>query len=198
MSKKVVPERIIMGVDPGTNLTGYGVIRVQGNQAELITYGIIDLRKIQNDHPLKLKRIFERTLSLVEEFTPDEFAIEAPFFGKNVQSMLKLGRAQGVAMAAALHRSVPIFEYAPKKIKMALTGSGAASKEQVLAMVQNILHFEFDRQQGTLDASDGLAVAVTHFLQKGVGAGQGGSKKISKGSGGGWESFVKNNPSRLK
>ncbi len=181
-----------MGVDPGTNLTGYGIIRCEGNRMELVTYGLIDLRRIpSSDHGMKLKRIFERTLGLIEEFLPDEFAIEAPFHGKNVQSMLKLGRAQGVAMAAALYRDVPIREYAPKKIKMAITGSGGASKEQVARMLQKLLKFEFD-EKTTLDASDGLAVAVCHFLQKGA------PQAPKKGKGGGWASFIKDNPNRIK
>ena len=190
-------ERIIMGIDPGTNLTGYGVIRGQGNRMALINYGVIDMRRIKNDHGLKLKKIFERTLSLIEEFLPDEMAIEAPFHGKNVQSMLKLGRAQGVAMAAALYRDIPIVEYAPKKVKMSITGSGSASKEQVKAMLEKILKFELDLKKGTLDASDGLAVAVCHFLQKGVPSHGGGNSSKSK-KGGGWAAFVKNNPDRLK
>ena len=188
-------ERIIMGIDPGTNLTGYGVISCTGNKMKLVTYGIIDMRRIRNDHGLKLKRIFERTLSLVEEFLPDELAIEAPFHGKNVQSMLKLGRAQGVAMAAALHRNIPITEYAPKKVKMSITGSGSASKDQVKAMVEKLLNFEMDESKGTLDASDGIAVAICHFLQRGVG---GGAKGNGAKKGGSWASFVKNNPNRLK
>lgn len=188
-------ERIIMGIDPGTNLTGYGIISCTGNKMSLITYGIIDLRRIQNDHGRKLKKIFERTLSLVEEFLPDEVAIEAPFHGKNVQSMLKLGRAQGVAMAAALHRNIPITEYAPKKVKMAITGRGTASKDQVKAMVEKLLNFQMDEKRGTLDASDGIAVAICHFLQKGVG-GQAKGSSTQKASG--WGAFVKNNPDRLK
>ena len=183
-------ERIIMGVDPGTNLTGYGVIRCVGKKMNLVTYGMIDLRRFSSNAPgLKLKRIFERTLSLIEEFLPDEFAIEAPFHGKNVQSMLKLGRAQGVAMAAALYRDVPIREYAPKKIKMAITGSGGASKEQVASMLQKILRFEFD-EKATLDASDGLAVAVCHFFQKD-------SLNLKGGKSDSWSSFIKNNPGRI-
>lgn len=188
-------ERIIMGVDPGTNMTGYGLLRCKGNKAELMTYGIIDLRKIPtDDHPAKLKRIFERTLSLIEEFHPDEFAVEAPFFGKNVQSMLKLGRAQGVTMAAALYRDIPIFEYAPKKVKMAITGRGAASKEQVNGMIEKILKFKFDHTAASLDASDGIAVGLCHFFQKGVGT----STVHGRKKGGGWASFVKDNPNRLK
>lgn len=191
-------ERIIMGVDPGTNITGYGIIKAVGNKVELVTYGIIDLRKIKDDHAVKLKRIFERTLSLIEEFLPDEFAIEAPFYGKNVQSMLKLGRAQGVAMAAALFREVPIAEYAPKKVKMSITGRGGASKEQVNSMLERILNFQFDHGKASLDASDGIAVALCHFFQKGKDGKPAGGNLSAKGKGGGWANFIKNNPDRLK
>lgn len=180
-----------MGIDPGTNITGYGIIRTDGNRMELITYGVINMSKSGGEHPDKLKKIFERTLSLIEEFKPDEVAIEAPFFGKNVQSMLKLGRAQGVAMAAALYRDIPITEYAPKKIKMAITGSGSAGKEQVAAMVERLLNIKIESNY--LDASDGLAAAVCHFLQHGKGTPLGGKK-----SKGGWASFLKDNPDRLK
>lgn len=185
-----------MGIDPGTNITGYGIIRAEGNNMSLLNYGIIDLRRLEDDHPAKLKRIFERVLSLVEEFLPDELAIEAPFYGKNIQSMLKLGRAQGVAMAAALHRDIPITEYAPKKVKMAITGTGNASKEQVNAMIEKLLKFKFDADTLTLDASDGLAVAVCHLLQRnpGTASAKGSTKKTSSS----WESFVKNNPKRVK
>ena len=134
---QLINDKIILGIDPGTIIMGYGLIRVKANKAKLINMGVLHLSKL-NSHELKLKKIFERTLQLVEEYKPDEFAVEAPFFGKNVQSMLKLGRAQGVAMAAALYRDVPIFEYSPKKIKMSITGSGKASKEQVASMLQSL------------------------------------------------------------
>lgn len=198
MKKNLPAERIIMGIDPGTNITGYGIISCVGKKMELVNYGMIDMRRIKNDHALKLKRIFERTLSLIDEFLPDEFAIEAPFFGKNVQSMLKLGRAQGVAMAAALHREIPIAEYAPKKVKMAVTGRGASSKEQVNAMLEKILNFEFDHEKASMDASDGIAVAVCHFFQRGVDGKPSGGNIGSKSGSGGWSSFIKNNPNRLK
>lgn len=184
-------DRIILGIDPGTNITGYGIIGCSGNRMELINYGVIDLSKIQDDHALKLKRIFDRTLSLIEEFAPDEFAIEAPFFGKNVQSMLKLGRAQGVAIAAALFRQVPVREYAPKKVKMAITGNGNASKEMVNGMLEKLLNFKYDHRY--LDASDGLAVAVCHFFQRDLP-----DEGIGKKGKGGWSNFVKQNPDRLK
>ncbi len=201
MAKKTVQERIILGVDPGTNVTGYGLIRVEGNNMSLITYGMIDLKKIKDDHGLKLRRIFERLLSLIDEFHPDELAIEAPFFGKNVQSMLKLGRAQGVAMAACLYRDIPITEYSPRKVKLAVTGKGTASKEQVMAMLEKLLRFKYD--QKLMDASDGLALAVCHFLQKRVvisSAPQKTSLPSVKGSGKktSWESFVNQNPGKVK
>lgn len=182
-------ERIILGIDPGTNVLGYGIIKASGkNSIELVVLGVIELKKY-TDHYLKLKAIYERVQQLVDQYLPDDVAIEAPFFGKNVQSMLKLGRAQGVAMAAALSRSVPIFEYAPRKIKLAVTGQGNASKEQVAAMLQSILKTkEFDSK--TLDATDGLAAAVCHFYQQQsiVGA-----KKVKS-----WSDFIKQNPERVK
>jgi crossover junction endodeoxyribonuclease RuvC len=180
-------ERIILGIDPGTNITGYGVIRAVGKNPELITIGLIDLSK-SGDHYIKLKQIFDRTLAIIDEYHPDELAIEAPFYGKNVQSMLKLGRAQGAAIAAALTRSIPIFEYAPRKIKMAITGQGAASKEQVAAMLMNIL--KFSNIKIKLDATDGLAAALCHFYQSGTPA--------SEKSFTGWKDFMKKNPGRVK
>ena len=131
-------DRIILGIDPGTNIMGYGLLKVVGKKAELITLGVIDIRKI-TDHYLSLQAIYKEVMALIEQYNPDELAIEAPFFGKNVQSMLKLGRAQGVAITAALSRDIPIFEYAPLKIKMAITGNGSASKEQVAEMLKRIL-----------------------------------------------------------
>jgi len=178
-------EKIILGIDPGTNIMGFGIITVSGNTVSLVTLGVLKLVKTA-DHPLKLKHIFEKCVELIEEHKPDELAIEAPFFGKNVQSMLKLGRAQGVAMAAALSRSVPIFEYSPRKIKQSITGMGGASKEQVASMLKNILSLDDVPEQ--LDASDGLAVAVCHFFQKGK---TGTDKKFS-----GWKSFLTENPER--
>ena len=130
-----------MGIDPGTNVMGYGVIKATGNKAEMIAMGVIDLRKLSDPY-IRLGRIFERVTGVIDEYLPDEMAIEAPFFGKNIQSMLKLGRAQGVAIAAAIHHSVPIHEYAPMKIKMAITGNGSASKEQVAGMLQRMLHLD--------------------------------------------------------
>jgi len=185
---KVKPkERIILGIDPGTTITGYGVIRDAGSGPELLSIGFIDLTKF-GDHYIKLKHIFDRTTGIIDEYHPDELAIEAPFYGKNVQSMLKLGRAQGAAIAAALSRSLPIFEYAPRKIKMSITGRGSASKEQVASMLMNIL--KFNEPEMKLDATDGLAAALCHFYQSGKPAGN--SKATS------WKQFVKNNPGRVK
>mgnify|MGYP006086490229 FL=1 len=166
---------------------GYGLIHVKGKKMELINFGVIHLSKLE-DHSDKLKRIFERTLEIIDEYHPDEFAVEAPFFGKNVQSMLKLGRAQGVSMAAALYRNIPITEYAPRKIKQSITGSGTASKEQVAAMLKSLLKIE--EMPKHLDASDGLAAAVCHYFQ---GGGNTGTKKY-----GSWKSFISNNPGKVK
>ncbi len=166
---------------------GYGLIQIEGKKMELLQMGILHLSKLSS-HELKLKRIFERTLAMIDEYKPDELAVEAPFFGKNVQSMLKLGRAQGVAMAAGLYRDIPIFEYSPKKIKKAITGNGNASKEQVAAMLKSLLTIKEIPKH--LDATDGLAAAVCHFFQ---------GDTAEKGkSYTGWKAFVKDNPDRLK
>lgn len=180
-------ERIILGIDPGSNVTGFGIIRVARNTPELIGLGVIDLSR-SGDHYIRLKQIFDRTLAIIDEYHPDELAIEAPFYGKNVQSMLKLGRAQGAAIAAALTRSVPIFEYAPRKIKMSITGQGAASKEQVAAMLMNIL--KFNKSEMKLDATDGLAAALCHYFQSGHPS----SEKAYSG----WKDFMKKNPGRIR
>jgi len=181
-----LPDKVILGIDPGTNIMGYGVIAVTRRDIALQAAGIIRLDNLSN-HALKLKTIFEKTLQLVRSFSPDELSIEAPFFGKNVQSMLKLGRAQGVAMAAALHCGVPIFEYSPKKIKMAVTGNGNASKEQVASMLQHLIGFE--EAPKYLDATDGLAAAVCHHLQP---AGSAGPKRSR-----GWKSFITEHPEKV-
>jgi len=180
-------ERIILGIDPGTNIMGYGLIRQMGSKVELVSLGVIQLNKY-NNQALKLKKIFEKTLALIDEYQPDEFAIEAPFYGKNVQSMLKLGRAQGIAMASALYRSIPIFEYSPKKIKQSITGSGNASKEQVAAMLVNLLSIKEPPKY--LDATDGLAAAVCHYFQK--------SPETTGESFSGWKQFITKNPDRVK
>jgi crossover junction endodeoxyribonuclease RuvC len=182
-------DKIILGLDPGTNVMGYGLIGVKGKNISLINTGVIHLEKLEN-HQLKLKSIFEKVTFLMKTYLPDEVAIEAPFFGKNVQSMLKLGRAQGVAMAAVLIRDIPVVEYSPKSIKQAITGSGNASKEQVAGMLQTILNFKDLPKY--LDATDGLAAAVCHYFQNGKVSGN-----VSK-SYSGWEAFVKDNPKRTK
>lgn len=181
-------EKIILGIDPGTTIMGYGIISIKKGKMELVSMHELILKKYPN-HETKLKYIFDKTLALIDEFHPDEVALEAPFFGKNVQSMLKLGRAQGVAMAASLHRNIPITEYSPKKVKMAITGNGNASKEQVAGMLQNLMKMkEFPTKY--LDATDGLAVAVCHHFNSGPTVDE---KKYT-----GWASFLKNNPDRLK
>jgi crossover junction endodeoxyribonuclease RuvC len=180
-------ERIILGIDPGTTITGYGLIKTVGSNPELITIGSIDLSKFDN-HYIKLKYIFDRTVGIIDEYHPDELAIEAPFYGKNVQSMLKLGRAQGAAIAAALSRSIPIFEYAPRKIKMSITGRGAASKEQVASMLMRILNFS--KIEIKLDATDGLAAALCHFYQTNT-------PRQDKNYNS-WKDFINKNPRRIK
>ena len=154
---KLEKEKIILGLDPGTNVMGYGLIIIQRSKVQLLQFGVIHLSKYVG-HELRLKKIFDRVLSLIDEFNPDEVALEAPFFGKNVQSMLKLGRAQGVSMAAALSRQIPIVEYAPRKVKQSVTGNGNASKEQVAKMLMTLLAIK--EAPKLLDATDALAVAV--------------------------------------
>ena len=186
-------EKIILGVDPGTRIAGYGVIRVIGQRIELLQYGVLKLDKY-NSHELKLKKIFDRITQLCEEFLPDEMAIEDPFYGKNPQSMLKLGRAQGVAMAAALNRSIPIVEYLPKTVKMSVTGSGSASKEQVAYMLQSILKQEL--QPEYLDATDAVAIAICHHYHANALPSAASKKKGAKK--GAWSAFVSENPNRVK
>jgi crossover junction endodeoxyribonuclease RuvC len=190
MDKSCTSERIILGIDPGTNIMGYGIISVTGNALSLVAIGVLKLDKV-DDHSLRLKKIFEKVLGLIEQFHPDELAIEAPFFGKNVQSMLKLGRAQGVAMAAALARELAITEYSPRKIKQSITGNGNASKEQVAAMLQRMLTIRETPEY--LDATDGLAVAVCHHFQQGIGStGNTKTRKVT-----GWKGFLSANPDRI-
>jgi len=180
-------ERIILGIDPGTTIMGFGLIKVVNKEMQFLQLNELELSKYK-DHYLKLKLIFERTIELIETHHPDEIAIEAPFFGKNVQAMLKLGRAQGVAMAAGLSRQIPITEYEPKKIKMAITGNGNASKEQVAKMLQQLLGLK--ELPKNLDSTDGLAAAVCHFFNSG--------KIVIGKSYSGWESFIKQNPDKIK
>lgn len=159
-------EKIILGVDPGTQVMGYGVLRAVGNKAELIAMGVIELKKYES-HYLRLGKIFERITGIIDAYKPDEMAIEAPFYGKNVQSMLKLGRAQGVAITAAIMRDIPITEYEPKKIKVAITGNGSASKEQVAGMLQRMLKIKAEDMDIQRDATDALGAAYCHFIQMG-------------------------------
>ena len=182
----MIEDKIIIGIDPGTNILGYGIIHVKAKKLSLINFGVIHLSKLAT-HPDKLKKIFERLDHIIKEYKPDEMAIEAPFFGKNVQSMIKLGRAQGVAIAASLSNNVPFEEYTPRRVKQAVTGNGDASKEQVEAMLQTILGFS--EMPKYLDSTDGLAIAVCHYFSKGVG-------EHNKAKGNKWESFLKENPDR--
>ncbi len=181
-------ERVIMGIDPGTNVMGYGVLGVNGKSPEVVVMGVIQLSRFDS-HYLRLRRIFERVTSLVDQYLPDELAIEAPFFGKNVQSMLKLGRAQGVAMAAVLARDIPIAEYAPLSIKQSVTGRGSASKEQVATMLQHILHIPQGDMPALLDATDALAAALTHFYESD-------KPTLTKGPSS-WKQFLAANPDRI-
>lgn len=181
-------EKIILGIDPGTNIMGYGVLKVVDGKASLMTMGVIDLRRF-DDAYLKLGHIFERVTGIIDSYLPDEMAIEAPFFGKNIQSMLKLGRAQGTAIAAAIRHGVPIHEYAPMKIKLAITGQGGASKEQVAAMLQRILHIEERNMCEFMDATDALGAAYCHYLQIG--------RPESQAHYRGWKDFVNKNQNRI-
>ncbi len=192
----------IMGIDPGTNYMGYGIIEIEGRTMRSVVMGDIDLHTMSDPYR-KLHYIFERVGKLIDDYEPREVALESPFFGTNVQSMLKLGRAQGVAMAAALHRQKEVFEYAPSRIKQAIAGSGSASKEQVAAIVKRMLKVEYMPRR--LDATDGMAVAMCHYftartpISEAMGPkrvkGLGGSKKAAKGSSS-WEAFLKENPER--
>ncbi|MDE6098502.1 MAG: crossover junction endodeoxyribonuclease RuvC [Muribaculaceae bacterium] len=181
-------DRIIIGIDPGTNIMGYGIIGIKGKRTCMVAMGLIELNKFEN-HYMRLNRIYERVLGLVEQYLPDEMAIEAPFFGKNVQSMLKLGRAQGVAIAAALSRDVPICEYEPRKIKQAITGNGAASKEQVCEMVRRMLDIPKENLLPKLDATDALAAALCHYYES--------NKPVKTSSCKSWKDFVSKNPGKV-
>ncbi len=180
-------EKIILGIDPGTSIMGYGLVKVVGKQPEMLAMGVIRLNKI-SDHALKLQRIFDRCVQLIDEYHPDEMAAEAPFYGQNVQSMLKLGRAQGVALAAALSRQIPVTEYAPRKIKQSITGNGNASKEQVAKMLCSVLKIAPHDLPKELDATDGLAAALCHHFQSSTPA-------LGK-SYSGWKAFLRDNPGR--
>jgi crossover junction endodeoxyribonuclease RuvC len=181
-------EKIILGIDPGTNVMGYGIIAVKGTQHRLLEMKALYLKKIKEPMD-RLQMIFQETTDLIRRYKPTEAAIEEPFYGKNVQSMLKLGRAQGMAIAAAIQLNVPIYQYAPRKVKQSITGNGASSKEQVAAMLQRLLAFE--EMPDLLDATDGLAVAVCHFYQNK--ASIPGQSKFNS-----WEAFLSQNPGRIK
>lgn len=181
-------DKIIIGIDPGTRVMGYGILGIKGKEPQLIAMGVLKLN-LMDDHYMRLHHIYERVSGLVKQYLPDEMAIEAPFFGKNVQSMLKLGRAQGVAMAAALNQQIPITEYEPRKIKIAITGNGAASKEQVCAMLQRTLHIAQEDLPKFLDATDALAAALCHFYESQKPQFARGSKS--------WKSFIAQNPDRV-
>ncbi len=178
-----------MGVDPGTNMLGYGIINAAGSDLTVVTLGVLKLVKYEN-HYQRLKKIFDKILSLIDTYHPDHFAVEAPFFGKNVQSMLKLGRAQGVCIAAALNREVPVYEYSPRKVKQSITGRGAASKEQVSGMLHHQL--KFDNETFSLDATDALAVALCHY-HNGMLLNVAAKEHYS-----GWDAFIRSNPGRIK
>ncbi len=182
-------ERIILGIDPGTNVMGYGVLKTLGSKAEMMAMGVVDMRKMDDTY-LKLGKIFERVVGIIDAYHPDEMAIESPFYSKNVQSLIKLGRAQGVAIAAAIHRDVVIHEYAPLKIKMAITGNGAASKQQVAGMLQRMLKINAEDMPRLLDATDALGAAYCHFLQL-----QG--PQLDTQHYGSWAEFVKRNPGKV-
>ena len=188
-------EQIIVGIDPGTNILGFGVIGIRNKQITLLEMGVLKLTQL-DDHALKLREIFKFTEGLINKWKPDGLSVEAPFFGKNVQSMLKLGRAQGVALAAALSKDIPVSEYAPRTIKQSITGKGAASKEQVAAMLQHLLGIGDDQMPKYLDATDGLAAAVCHYLQAGKTMKTMAVKKLAKG--GGWKNFIDANPERIQ
>lgn len=182
-------DKIIIGIDPGTNLMGYGILGITRGKPRMIALGVIKLNRMES-HYLRLSHIHERVLGLVSQYLPDEMAIEAPFFGKNVQSMLKLGRAQGVAIAAAIARDVPITEYEPRKIKMAITGNGGASKEQVREMLRRILNIAPETLEGEyLDATDALAAALCHYYES--------SKPVKTAGPKSWKDFIAKNPDRI-
>lgn len=182
-------DRIIIGVDPGTNVMGYGILGVKRGKPAMIAMGVIKLSRFDS-HYKRLGHIFSRITGIIEQYLPDEMAIEAPFFGKNVQSMLKLGRAQGVAIAAAISRDIPIVEYEPRKIKMAITGNGAAAKEQVQEMLKRILNISKENILPELDATDALGAALCHFYESS-------KPEIAKGPKS-WKEFIAKNPSRVK
>lgn len=181
--------KIILGIDPGTLVMGYGILLVEGKKLSLLEMDVCRFSQKLDGYE-KLERIHETIHNLIGSFKPTEFAIEAPFYGKNVQSMLKLGRAQGVAIAAAIQAGLPVSEYAPSKVKQSITGNGNADKIQVMGMLQKILNFE--EKPTYFDASDALAVALCHHFQ------QSGLSQLSKPGGNSWEKFILANPNRVK
>ncbi len=181
-------ERIIMGIDPGTNILGFGIIQIKGRTPHYVDMGVVDLRK-EKDHFVKLRRIIRDVGALIDHYMPDDMAVEAPFYGVNPQVMLKLGRAQGAAIAAAITRDIPVFEYAPRKVKIAVTGNGAASKEQLAMMLERTLGMKMQSEH--LDASDALGIAMCHYYQL---VNPLSDTDISSS----WEKFVRNNPQRIK
>ena len=187
-SPLILSEKIILGIDPGTNIIGYSLLVVKGSKTEVLKFDVINMKNITN-HAVKLKKIFDRTQELISEYLPDEMAIEAPFYGANVQSMLKLGRAQGVAIAAALSRDIPYVEYAPKKVKQSITGNGNSTKEQVFKMLQRIVALE--EIPRFMDASDALAVALCHHYSTSS------VISIQKRPFKGWKDFIASNPDKL-
>lgn len=192
--KSQASERIILGIDPGTNILGFGVIQITGNQMKLLDFGVLDMSK-SDDAFQKLATIYTKTCELIDLHGATELSIEAPFFGKNVQSMLKLGRAQGTAIAAAVSKQLPVNEYSPKKIKQSITGKGSSTKEQVAQMLTRLLHTDFSDQK--MDATDGIAAAVCHYFQQIPSEKNSTAKKTTRKSGS-WEKFVQANPGRLK
>jgi crossover junction endodeoxyribonuclease RuvC len=182
-------EKIILGIDPGTVILGYGLLEVKDKELSLLSLGVLHLNQYE-DHALRLGKIFERITEIIDGFHPDELAIEAPFYGKNVQSMLKLGRAQGVAIAAALSRKLPVTEYAPRKVKQSITGNGNASKEQVSAMLIRLLNMQSTEMPKEFDATDALAIAVCHHFQS--------TSVVPTGGADSWKAFISKNPGRIK
>lgn len=182
-------DKLVLGIDPGTNVMGYGVLGVKGKTPELVVMGVLKLGRMEN-HYLKLHHIFTRVTALIRQYGPQELSIEAPFYGKNVQSMLKLGRAQGVAMAAALNFGMSITEYEPRKIKQSITGNGAASKEQVAAMLQRELNISDKQMPDLLDATDALAAAMCHFYESD-------KPRFAHGASS-WKAFIAQHPDRVK
>ena len=183
----MLSDKIILGVDPGTIAMGYGLIHSKNKNLKMINYGVLNLSKLESQQN-RLKQIFDRISDLIYEYKPDVISVEAPFFGKNVQSMLKLGRAQGVVMAAALNKNIPVFEYSPRKIKKSITGNGNSSKEQVASMIKNLISIK--ELPKNLDATDGLAAAICHYFQRG--------ENTSQSNYSNWKSFIKHNKSKIK